>query len=228
MVDFTCSPDDGAGQIVGLEQLEIRCVAELPPDGTWDLIRWTFGDGATAEGAAATHVYEDTGQFTVAILLEGYEPAATDTGIESAADSYKARYGYVSVCGEPEPEFTYLMVGGLDYVLENRTPVSAHCLTELEWTVFEGTHVGGEPWRSFQTWEPEFTLPDEGPWTIVLTVGGVAGTRSARLDLDAKYRLTEELDLGLQGACDSSGPSRTGPAFGALPLALLLSRRRRR
>ena len=236
MVDFTCSPDDGAGQIVGLPPLEIRCVPLLPLEGTWDKVVWTFGDGATAEGEAVDHVYDRPGQFTVSVTLENFVDAPPDTDDTDAVapadtDPYESRFGYVTVCGAPEPEFTYAFKGGLDYELKNRTPAAPHCLSELRWDIFEGRAVQGDPWRSIETWEPEFILPREGIWTVVLTVGGIGGTRSAKLEIDAKYALTDDLDLGPQNLhCSTGGPA--GLAVGALPFALpfalLLARRRRR
>lgn len=224
MLDFTCSPDDGAGSIVGTAPLEIRCVPLLP-EGTWDRVVWTFGDEATAEGGTAAHLYEEPGQFTVSVRLEGYE--APDTGAAVTSEPSSTRFGYVTVCGPPEPAFTYAFEGGLDFRLLNQTPVAPHCDAELRWDVFEGRKISGEPWRSYEVWEPAFTLPREGIWTVVLTVGGIAGTESATLEIDAKYKLTDDLDLGPQNACDTTG----GPgalALGALPLALALARRRRR
>ncbi len=44
-------------------------------DGTIVAWRWTFGDGGTAEGATATHVYTSEGSFTVTLEVEDDEGA---------------------------------------------------------------------------------------------------------------------------------------------------------
>lgn len=228
MLDFICTPDEGAGLIVGVAPLQIQCAPLLPTEGTWDRIVWTFGDGASVEGNAVGHVYPDDGQFTVSVRLEGWEPPAPDSGdtgvVSPSSELVASRFGYVTVCGEPEPEFTYDFHGGLDYALRNRTELDPHCLAELRWDVFEGKKTSGKAWLTSETWEPSFTLPREGTWTVVLTVGGIGGTTSAALEIDAVYALTDDLDLGPQKACDTGGAG----VVGVLPLLGLFARRRRR
>lgn len=219
-LDFTCA--DG-GPVTGLPGLTVNCVAEPPLDGDFDDIVWLFGDGAVGRGIAVSHTYEDVGQFTIGASLEGWQPDdPEDTEVPSAR-----RHGLVTVCGEPEPEFTYEAVGGLDLVVLNRTPPQPRCISRIRWDLYEGRTQGGEGLMTFDTWDPELTLPDAGLYTMVLTVGGIAGTQAAALEIDARYGLPDELSDGPLpfAGCDST--SRTG-AVGWAPVLLLAVRRRRR
>lgn len=218
-VDFTCTPGDGA-DIVGLPPLEITCEVIPPSDGTWDAVSWTFGEGTLLTGETVSFTYEETGQYTVTALLDGYE------GASGTDEPYEQKYGFVTVCGEPEVEFTYRNKGGLDYALVNETTVAVNCIDQLLWEVFEGRRAEGEPAFVFETWEPRFELPDEGPWTVRLTVGGLAGTSAAALTIDAKYKLTEDLTQGPHAYWCATGPSAAGGALWLVG-ALLLWRRRR-
>ena len=215
-VDFTCSPGEGA-HIVGLPPLEIHCVVEPPAEGTWEAVSWTFGEGTLLMGDSVSFVYEEPGQYTVTVQLDGYE---------GPDEPYEQKYGFVTTCGEPEVEFTYKNKGGLDYTFENRTTVAVNCIDQLVWEVFEGEQAEGEPAFVFDTWEPRFEFPEEGPWTVRLTVGGLAGTTAAELTIDAKYKLTEDLTQGPRAHWCATGPSAAGGALWLVG-ALLLRRRRR-
>lgn len=222
-VDFVCSPDDGTGRIVGLPGLEVRCVVDAPSaEGTWDATTWIFGDGTTAAGDAVAHVYDDVGQFSVSVELDGFVPFAADTGERS--DPTRSKYGYVTICGAPEPEFTYRYKGDLDYQMINGSTVALHCLSTSVWDVFEGRQVGGEPVATSSSWEPRFTLPAEGPYTVVLTQGGIAGTSAAKLEIDAKIGLSGDFAAApFASGCETAG----GAPLAGLPVLLLLRRRRR-
>lgn len=219
-VDFTCSPDEGGG-IVGLPPLEVRCVVVTPAEGTWESTSWTFGEGTLLTGDAVSFVYEDEGQYTVSVQLDGYE------GLDTATDDpYHAEFGYVTVCGAPEVRFTYVNKGGLDYELVNKTVVAVNCIQDLQWEVFEGKSAEGEPKYVFETWSPRFELPREGPWTIRLTVGGLAGTSAADLTIDAKKQLTDDLTQGPHAYWCATSPSAGAPWMWVAGLVVLRRRKR--
>ncbi len=239
-VDFVCSPDEG-GIIVGLPPLEVRCVVELPTEGTWDRVLWSFGDGELVEAdTAISHVFDTVGQHTVAVTLEGYE-GPIDDGVDDAVDTgsgvelepeedsssglSERKYGYVTVCGAPDPHFSYLFKGGLEYQMVNTTQPQPNCLDEVMWTVHRGDNASGisilDP---RDTWEPNFTMPEEGTYTFLLSMGGIAGTESAKLTVDAKFGLTEELDL-VRARC-ATAPSSAAGGLGLVVLLLGLRRRR--
>ncbi len=216
---FACGDGD---PIVGLPGLVVNCVASPPPGAVYDEVAWRFGDGATATGLTVSHTYELEGQFTVSASLEGYVPG--DTGEDFVAES--EAFGLVTVCGPPEPRFEWEFKGGLDVQLLNRTPPDPRCIHAVQWDIFEGSGTSGEPVFTFNTWEPDFTFEREGTHTVVLTVGGVAGTEAWLAELDAHYGLPDKLHEGaLPVACDSAAGAGS---LGLLPAALLAWRRRRR
>ena len=225
-VDFVCSPDDdGNGPIVGLPGLEVRCVVDAPiTEGTWEATTWLFGDGTVLEGDAVAHTYAQVGQYTVSVELDGFVPFAPDSGAEEV-DPGASKPGYVTVCGPPEPEFTYRYKGDLDYQMINTSAVAVHCLATSQWSVFEGRGTGGEPIATATTWDPRFTLPREGTYTVTLTQGGIAGTAAASLEIEAEIGLSG--DFAAAPHASGCRTAHLGP-LGTLPLVALLARRRRR
>lgn len=220
--DFTCA--DG-GPVVGLPGLVVNCVAEVPVGGTFDDVSWRFGDGGVATGTAVSHTYEDVGQFSVVAEVTGWvpdDPADVETPTAE-------QFGLVTVCGAPEPEFEWVGGGGLDVALINHTEPQYRCISEVRWEVFEGSSQGGEALMTFDTWHPEITLPEEGLYTVVLTMGGIGGTGAASLEIDARYGLPQELTDGPLpfAACDT-GLVGGSAGWAWAPLALLALGRRRR
>jgi MYXO-CTERM domain-containing protein len=216
-VTFDCG---NAGQpIVGLPGREIHGVFVPATDGsTWETVRWSFGDGTLAEGDAVSHVYDEAGQFTVIVLLQGWAPPE---GEEDGSDPWFAEHGLVHVCGEPEPAFDIEALGGLDYSIVNSTAETPYCLTEILWEVFAGGRA--EPEMTFDTWEPRITFTDEGGYRIVLTTGGIGGTAAAEQQVDATYGLPQLLRDERSVCATSPG----GIAFGLAAAALAVARRRR-
>jgi hypothetical protein len=204
---FTCGTSSGE-QMVGLPGLEVPCVLDPVEDGsTWETTRWSFGDGTTAEGEAVSHVYDTPGQYTVAVELDGWVPPEGSPPRDDESDPYLAKYGLVTVCGPPEPAFRTVDMGGLEVQVENHTTVAVHCLSDLRWDVIPGTDAEGEPELQFTVWEPRVSLPREGTWTFVLTLGGIAGTTSASAAVEARYGLPEGLDVpgGDEWGCATLG-----------------------
>ena len=101
----------------------------------------------------------------------------------------------MTVCGPPEPAFTTIDMGGLEVQVENHTTVAVHCLSDLQWDVIPGTDPEAEPELQFTVWSPRVSLPREGTWTFVLTLGGIGGTTSASAVVEAQYGLPDGLDV---------------------------------
>jgi hypothetical protein len=219
-VPFDCGA--GALPIVGIPGLEIHCVFVPPTDGsTWETVRWSFGDLGMAEGDAVSHVYTEPGQYSVILELDGWSPPA---GGEDASDPWWPAHGLVNVCGEPEVEFDIVAVGGLEYQLVNRSTVWSHCVSDLLWELtLEDASSDAEPALTFDTWEPRFTFPTEGAWTVSLTVGGIGGTGAAEQQVHATYGLPQLL-RDQRGLC-AAAPG--GLSFGLVALAVACARRKR-
>jgi hypothetical protein len=193
-VDFVCtgSGQEGGLGIVGVPPLEVQCEVVLPEGATYSEISWTVGDGELYFGESVSVRYEDFGQYTISVKLEDF----VGTDEDEFADGELARYGFVTVCGPPEPEFTYINKGGLDFKLVNKSAIAPNCLESSTWSVFQGETAEGTPEFTFDTWEPRFELPTEGDWTIRLTQGGIGGVTHADLTLKARYKLTDDLTHG--------------------------------
>src|SRR6476619_3746376 len=73
-VDFECtsSGEKGALGIVGVPPLEVTCTVLPPEECSYSEVSWTVGDGELYFGDTITHVYDETGQFTVSVQLADY------------------------------------------------------------------------------------------------------------------------------------------------------------
>ncbi|MBX2796451.1 MAG: PKD domain-containing protein [Myxococcales bacterium] len=221
-LDFTCSDDDGF--LVGVAPFEVTCVLDEPSQGTWTDVVWLMGDGTVGDGASFTYTYEESGQFSVSVFLEGY----VDPDDPDADDSPgRRKAGLISVCGAPSPSFTYVDKGGRSYQMENLTDVSApRCIDDISWAVFRGENRERDPILVADGWEPRLDIPEDGQYTIELTVSGVGGVSTAVTELDAKYGLTEELREHYAGNCSTAAGG--GGGLASLLGLLLVSARRRR
>ncbi|MEZ4236695.1 MAG: PKD domain-containing protein [Myxococcota bacterium] len=221
-VDFVCEPDPGAGSIVGTSPLDVHCAVIPPATGTWDDVSWTFGDGELVYGDEVDHRYVDPGQYTVTVQLDGYVDAE---GVD-VADPQRTEHGLVTVCGEPQPAFTYVNHGDLDYEFLNVTPIAVDCTDALRWELFRGA-PDGEPERIWETWEPRVRLPDEGEYTMRLTMAGLGGDGAAQLQFYALHKLTDDLTQGPKAMACATAPG-AAPWLGLGALGALLVRRRQR
>ena len=85
---------------------------------------------------------------------------------------------------------------------------------------FAGDAATGEPIDTVAAWAPQYTFPDPGTYTVVLNVGGLAGTGAA----EATFAVKAGNNASTGGACSQVG----GAGAGALLLSLgLLGIRRR-
>lgn len=230
-VDFECTGtgEMGGMGIVGVPPLEVTCTVVPPEEGSYSEASWTVGDGTLYYGDTVTHVYEDFGQFTISVKLEDFEGAEPPSqGAQADSEEpERTRYGFVTVCGPPEPAFTYINKGGLDFKLLNQSGVAPHCLDTSEWAVYQGQKAEGKPLFRFDTWEPRFELPEEGPWTIRLLQKGIGGAVFADLTIHARHQMTDDLLKGPRAAdCSTMPAPLAGWSMGAGLLLLALVRRR--
>jgi len=217
-VDFRCSHDVG-GEVIGVPPFELKCVADIGEDvQSYDAVEWAFGDGELVTGDAASHTYTEAGTYSVSATLLG----AVMVSDEDLA-TVERKLGYVTACPIPDVDMTVYHYAGLTYDLLNYTDVGNHgCVSDLEWNIHEGDGTNGKVVAGpFDVWNVRVELPEEGTYTAVLNVGGIAGTAAAKLTFEAVDGLGEGLENGSY-AC-ASGPVASG--WWAL-LALGLVRRR--
>lgn len=224
-VDFECTGPDAAEVtdlgFVGLPPLTVECSAYLPAEGEWDQVRWTFGDGGSVVGDTASFTYDEVGQYTVSVQLDGYvDPVVADPETPRAV-----RPGFVTVCGPPAPEFTWSNKGGRRYALVNASEIAPFCLDTSRWEIYRGKVAEGEPAMVQDTWDTAIELPSDGPWTVRLTQNGLAGPGVVDHVIDVRYQLTDDLkSLGTYACSTTPGATVFGSALGLL---FALSRRRR-
>ena len=154
---------------------------ELTCSEEYTSIEWDFGDGNTSNEESPCHTYEDKGQFTINLAIEGEEE-------ECGTWEYTEReQAFVLVCGQPEPSegfgglFTYEGVSGLTYQMINQTDTSVYgCIDQIAWHVFDGDELVQE----IQAWSPKIEFPAEGDYRVVLNVGGPGGVAAAELNIE--------------------------------------------
>jgi len=187
-------------------------------------VSWTFGDGSIKTGEDVSFTYDEVGQYAISVRLDGY----VDPDEPDAVVPQEVREGAVTVCGPPEPEFTWSNKGGLRYSLKNESTIAPYCLGDSKWEVFRGRTTEGPPVMTFETWDPRFELPHEGPWLVRLTQTGLAGRSTADHLIQARYQLTDDLKGLPSYACStSSSGTASGTASGAaLGLLAALAARR--
>jgi len=195
---------------------EVDC--NEPPEN----FEWNFGDGVRDDSALELcHTYEDKGQFSVGLTTTGSGETCGEW------ETTTRETAYVLVCGEPEPAegfgglFTYDHFDGLIYQMYNQTDVSVYgCVDQVQWEVYEGNSVSGEPVQVVGAWSPKIEFEAEGTYTVVLNVGGPGGVSAAELTIEV------EDQRGEQSRGCSSLPAMGG-VFGAL-VGLGAAVRRRR
>lgn len=219
-VDFECTPGNSGG-VVGLPPLEVTCSVIPPEDGTFDAVTWTFGDGSVVKGETVGFTYEEVGRYTVTVQLENF----ADPNDPNAGDPQKVRHEFVTVCGAPEPSFELVNLGGFDYEFANTSLVAPRCLFETVWTVFDGRGGEGEPIFTSAVWQPKFTFPGEGSYTVRLEQKGLAGDRALQQSVPVEYGVSDELRRLDPYGCSIAPPV---VAFGSLGLVVVAALIRRR
>ena len=214
---FVCSHAVSDDLAIGVVPFEIKCV--ITSEDVTEVTRayWRFGDGGTSEEIAASHTYTEPGNYTVQVTVNGDREECGEDGWEY---NYR-RVGYVRACGIPEAAFTFEPVEGLTYQMLNESNVSVYgCIQDIQWEVYKGNKVSGNPITDLtvKAWEPRLTFPEAGEYTVVMNLGGPAGTGAAALTIDVKKTRAS--------GCDTTGAGALGFA-GSLAGLLLLARRRR-
>lgn len=216
---FVCSHEVSESLAVGVVPFELKCVITTENVAEITSASWRFGDGGTSSDIAASHTYTEPGNYTVQVTVQGQRDGCGEDGWEY---NYR-RVGYVRACGVPDAQFVVEHQDGLTYQMANETDVSVYgCIQDIEWQVYEGSGTNGKLVESLtaKAWEPLITFPDEGTYTVVLNVGGPAGTGGASVTFDARRMRGEGY------GCQHGGSPAFG--FGALFGLLLVGGRRRR
>ncbi|MFT7519648.1 MAG: V8-like Glu-specific endopeptidase/PKD repeat protein [Kiritimatiellia bacterium] len=220
---FECSreqdPDADTSRAVGVVDFDLKCNVTYHEMENITGATWNWGDGESSEGIDVEHLYTKVGNHTMRVCIDG-EVIDDETEESTPWQHCITRPGYVLACGIPDVEFSLEQLDGLNWQFLNQTDLSTFgCIQNIQWEVF---HKGdAEPFDTFQSWEPEYTFPEKGEYTIVLNVGGMGGTAAATIDVEVKR--TGGTDTR---ACDTTGGTF---AFGGflLLLGLPLIRRRR-
>ncbi len=215
---FECAGERESGAILGVVPFDMSCVVTSNRINDITGVEWVWGDGEVSGGTAGGHTYETPGNYTIQVTVDGESNACGEDGVSSGTWSYDyRRVGYVTACDVVQGEFTAEFKDDLTYQMVNNSDVSVYgCISEIQWSVYKGEKASGEPIQTLAAWDPEITFPEKGAYTIVMNLGGPAGTSGAALTVDA----------GSSGGCDTTATGAT--TLGSLALMGLLGLRRRR
>ncbi len=176
-------------------------------------VEWDFGDGGTDDAMSPCHTYNEQGQYTVVVTINGNSDTCGDWSFD-----YNRR-AYIVACSEPGPGvdpssgdvygglFTFEHLEGLQYQLVNRTDTSVYgCLDTIAWQIYDGDEMIQE----ISAWSPKIELPDEGVYRVLLNVGGPGGMAAAEIEIDtASFQAggcnVAPVGLGLMGLLSSLG-----------------------
>jgi len=215
---FTCSHEVSDGLAVGVVPFDLNCVIQSESISEVTGAQWNWGDGGTSTDINATHTYTKAGNYTIQLSVDGHRDSCQPDG--TWTNSYR-KIGYVRACDVPQASFELQHVDGLKYQMLNDSDVSVYgCLANIEWQVFKGSGTSGEPViKGITAWEPIIEFPDAGTYTVVMNLGGIAGTGAAKITTDVRdYR-------GEGRGCSTTGADEAG--LGVLMALGMLARRRR-
>ncbi|MEQ1500868.1 MAG: PKD domain-containing protein [Myxococcota bacterium] len=218
---FECSHQVSDDLSIGVVPFDMHCVIISESLDEVVSADWNFGDGGTASTITPTHTYTDPGNYTIQLEVKG---AREECGPDGWTNNFR-RVGYVRACGIPDAAFEVTHVDGLQYKMINDSDVSVYgCISNISWAVYKGEGISGEPiLDGIEAWDPQFELPEAGTYTVVMNLGGIAGTGAAMATFEAKDR------AGEGSGCSTVSGSAVGGfgAIGALALGALVGRRRR-
>jgi len=216
--NFTCSHQVSEDQVVGVVPFDLNCVIDSEYLNEVVSTEWNFGDGGISSDRAPTHRYTEAGNYTIQVDVHGERDSCGEDGW----DNNFRKIGYVRACDVPISEFEVGHIDGLQYQMINQSDVSVFgCISDIQWDVYQGESATGEPIMDpIKAWEPIIEFPDKGTYTVVMSLGGIAGTGGSGVTFEAVRR------PGDGSACNSAGG--TGGLAGAFLLGglLLVSRRR--
>lgn len=214
---FSCSHQVTEEQAIGVVPFDLNCVINSEYLNEISSVEWNFGDGGSSAELNATHTYTDPGNYTIQVMVHGEREAC---GPEGWTNNFR-RVGFVRACGVPEAAFEVTHVDGLKYQMLNDSDVSVYgCIADIQWQVYKGKGTGGAPIGDpIKAWEPIVEVPEEGEYTVVMNLGGIAGTGAAMATFEAKDTRGEGY------GCSSTGSAAGG--VGLLLIGALAVRRRR-
>ena len=221
LATFQCSGEGDNGTILGVVPFQLSCAIASNSAPDIQEVAWNWGDGGTSDTLAAGHTYETAGNYTIQVTVDGESDVCKD---EPAGDDGKWSYsyrrvGYVTACDIVQGEFEVEYVEDRTYKMLNDSDVSVYgCISQIQWSVFEGEGTSGTPIQTISAWEPEISFDEPGTYTVLMNLGGPAGTSGATVTLDVRQNGA--------GGCSTSGAG-VG-AFGILGLLGALGLRRRR
>lgn len=211
--------------ISGATPLEVDFTLIKDADVTISAATWNFGDGGTSTELEPTYAYENDGQFTVTANVTASTEAC---GEFTYTDS---KLAMVTACSEPvwvegaSGFFQLEEVEGLRWRTVNHTDMGVYgCVDTIFWQIYEGASVDASKILDLNqdgvgdtlgAWSPEFEFPKAGTYTVVMNVGGPAGTVGSKMTVEV---------------VEAGGCSTTPVAgfSGLLAVAGLLGLRRRR
>ncbi|HNA56969.1 MAG TPA: PKD domain-containing protein [Chitinophagales bacterium] len=122
---------------------------------------WDFGDGSTSTLEDPTHVYADTGTYTVMLIVNpGFVCADTAIGIIKLYNTLTAAYDYSAGCSGTPVTFE-----------DNSNSTEAGDIITWDWNFGDGA--------TSTTANPEHEYADGGTYTVVLTVTTDVGCQSS-------------------------------------------------
>ncbi|MBX2797211.1 MAG: matrixin family metalloprotease [Myxococcales bacterium] len=212
---FSCSHQVDEDLVVGVVPFTLNCVVVSNFLDEIASVEWSFGDGGTSTELAAEHEYTEAGTYTIRMSVEGEREACGPDGWLNDVE----RVGYVRACDVPAAVFELEQVDALSYQTRNDSDVSVYgCISDIQWDVFAGDDTSGERIGDpIKAWEPILEFPEAGTYTVVMSLGGIAGTGGAKVTLEVGDR--------------AASGCRTVPTTGgmlAVGLLALATRRRRR
>lgn len=215
---FSCSHQVSEDQVIGVVPFDLNCVVVSDYLNEVTGASWNFGDGGTSDQLSATHTYEQAGNYTIQVTVDGEREACGPDGWQN---NFR-KVGYVRACDVPAAEFVVTQLDGLEYQMLNESDVSVYgCISDIQWDVFAGNNTNGTPIMDpIKAWEPIIEFPEAGTYTVVMSLGGIAGTGGATATFDVSRTGSDRAN------CNTASPA--GGAMGLMLLGGLLGLRRRR
>ncbi len=165
--------------VVDVVPFDVTCRVVDGDGYTVSNVSWTWGDGGESTGVESTHTYDSTGTYNIRACMEG------EFGECGGWERCVQLSDFVNACDVPAPSFSLEPTLGFEYQLLNNTPIDVYqCVNNIGWEIYEGSEASGEPLVSIAAWEPTYEFPEAGTYTIVLNVGGPAGTEASSLTVD--------------------------------------------
>jgi V8-like Glu-specific endopeptidase/PKD repeat protein len=230
---FRCShelePGSDSTIALSIAPFDLKCTLDYYAPEEIRTVTWSWGDGNETEVLAgdpnllqADHTYTTDGNFSVEICVEGDRTPDDTSDDESSGWGHCVnRVSYVRSCGVPDVAFSWEAVRGRTFDLINRTDLSVYgCIFNVQWEIYKGEGISGEPFETVSAWAPQVTFDEPGMYTVVLNVGGLAGTGAAVATFEVEAGNNAET-----GTCSQVGGGATGALLALLPLLGLRRRR---